>query len=81
MEIRPPCRAPVLCGNQPTLPGDAAAWESAHVRRALPVWESPHVRRALPVWESPHVCRALPVWESPHVRRALPVCQLIQLCS
>ncbi len=30
MEIRPPCRAPVPCGNPPTLPGAGAVWESAH---------------------------------------------------
>ncbi|MEG6441196.1 hypothetical protein QCN23_23160, partial [Enterobacter bugandensis] len=31
VEIRPPCRAPVLCGNPPTLPGAGAVWKSAHL--------------------------------------------------
>nr|AYF52241.1 hypothetical protein [Klebsiella pneumoniae] len=31
MEIRPPYRAPVLCGNPPILPGAGAVWESAHL--------------------------------------------------
>ncbi len=31
VEIRPPCRAPVPCGNPPTLPGAGAVWESAHL--------------------------------------------------
>nr|QIZ17260.1 hypothetical protein [Escherichia coli] len=31
VEIRPPCRAPVPCGNPPTLPGVGAVWESAHL--------------------------------------------------
>ncbi|WP_214018783.1 hypothetical protein, partial [Escherichia coli] len=30
-EIRPPCRAPVPCGNPPTLPRAGAVWESAHL--------------------------------------------------
>ncbi len=31
MGIRPPYRAPVPCGNPPTLPGAGAVWESAHL--------------------------------------------------
>ena len=31
VEIRPPYRAPVLCGNPPILPGAGAVWESAHL--------------------------------------------------
>ena len=31
VEIRPPCRAPVLCGNPPTLPGAGAVWKFAHL--------------------------------------------------
>lgn len=31
VEIRPPCRAPVPCGNPPTLPGAGAVWKSAHL--------------------------------------------------
>ncbi|HFX0267084.1 TPA: hypothetical protein ACIDWJ_005293, partial [Klebsiella pneumoniae] len=31
VEISPPCRAPVPCGNPPTLPGAGAVWESAHL--------------------------------------------------
>ncbi|MFT2597969.1 hypothetical protein ACMWP3_24035, partial [Escherichia coli] len=29
--IRPPCRAPVPCGNPPTLPGAGAVWKFAHL--------------------------------------------------
>ena len=29
--IGPPCRAPLPCGNRPTLPGAAAVWKSAHL--------------------------------------------------
>ena len=31
VEIRPPCRAPVPCGNQSTLPVAGAVWKSAHL--------------------------------------------------
>lgn len=31
VEIRPPCRAPVPCGNPPTLPGAGAVWKFAHL--------------------------------------------------
>ncbi|MGY0265936.1 hypothetical protein [Citrobacter freundii complex sp. CFNIH12] len=31
VEIRPPCRALLPCGNPPTLPGAAAVWKSAHL--------------------------------------------------
>ena len=31
VEIRPPYRAPVPCGNPPTLPGAGAVWKSAHL--------------------------------------------------
>ncbi|OKN43104.1 hypothetical protein AM421_004942, partial [Klebsiella pneumoniae] len=31
VEIRPSCRAPVPCGNPPTLPGAGAVWKSAHL--------------------------------------------------
>ena len=56
VEIRPPYRAPVPCGNPPTLPGAGAVWKSAHPFRAPePCGNPPTLPGAGAVWESAHL--------------------------
>ena len=54
VEIRPPCRAPVPCGNPPTLPGAGAVWKSAHLTgRRCRVGISPLCRLPVPCGNPP----------------------------
>ncbi|WP_205895457.1 hypothetical protein, partial [Escherichia coli] len=54
VEIRPPCRAPVPCGNPPTLPGAGAVWKSAHLAgRRCRVEIHPPCRAPVPCGNSP----------------------------
>jgi hypothetical protein len=63
--IGPPCRAPVLCGNPPILPGAAAVWESAHLAgRRCCVEIRPPCRALLSCGNRPTLPRAGAVWES-----------------
>ncbi len=56
MGIGPPCRAPVPCGNPPTLPGAGAVWKSAHPFRAPePCGNPPTLPGAGAVWKSAHL--------------------------
>ncbi len=68
VEIRPPCRAPVLCGNQPTLPGAGAVWKSAHLTgRRCCVEIRPPCRAPVPCGNQPTLPVAGAVWKSAHL--------------
>ncbi|OUH31495.1 hypothetical protein AZ019_005353, partial [Klebsiella pneumoniae] len=54
MGIGPPCRAPVPCGNPPTLPRAGAVWESAHLAaRRCRVGIRPPYRAPVPCGNPP----------------------------
>ncbi len=66
--IRPPCRAPVPCGNPPTLPGAGAVWKSAHLAgRRCRVEIRPPCRAPVPCGNPPTLPGAGAVWESAHL--------------
>ena len=68
VEIRPPCRAPVLCGNPPILPGAGAVWESAHLTgRRCRVEIRPPCRAPVPCGNPPTLPGAGAVWKSAHL--------------
>ncbi len=68
MGIRPSCRAPLSCGNRPTLPGAAVVWESAHLAgRRCRVEIRPSCRAPLPCGKPPILPGAAAVWESAHL--------------
>ncbi len=68
VEIRPPCRAPVPCGNPPTLPGAGAVWESAHLAgRRCRVGISPPCRAPVPCGNPPTLPGAGAVWKFAHL--------------
>ncbi|HFE7591001.1 TPA: hypothetical protein ACF99S_005064, partial [Salmonella enterica] len=68
MGISPPCRAPVLCGNPPTLPGAGAVWKSAHFAgRRCRVGISPPCRAPVLCGNQPTLPGAGAVWESAHL--------------
>ncbi len=68
--IGPPCRAPLPCGNRPTLPGAAATWESAHLAgRRCRVEIRPSCRAPLPCGNPPILPGAAAAWESAHLAR------------
>ncbi|MFH4946994.1 hypothetical protein ABC506_26550, partial [Enterobacter hormaechei] len=58
----------MLCGNQPTLPGAAAAWESAHLAvRRCRVGIGPPCRAPVLCGNQPTLPGAGAVWESAHL--------------
>ena len=66
--IRPPCRAPVPCGNPPTLPGAGAVWKSAHLTgRRCCVEIRPPCRAPGPCGNPPTLPGAGAVWKSAHL--------------
>ena len=66
--IRPPCRAPLSCGNPPTLPGAAAVWKSAHLAgRRCRVEIHPPCRAPLPCGNPPTLPGAGAVWKFAHL--------------
>ena len=66
--IRPPYRAPVPCGNPPTLPGAGAVWESAHLTgRRCRVEIRPPCRAPVPCGNPPTLPGAGAVWKSAHL--------------
>jgi len=66
--IGPPCRAPLPCGNRPTLPGAAAVWKSAHLAgRRCRVEIRPPCRALLPCGNPPTLPGAAAVWKSAHL--------------
>ncbi|CAB5591657.1 Uncharacterised protein [Klebsiella pneumoniae] len=68
MGIGPPCRAPVPCGNPPTLPGAGAVWKSAHLAaRRCRVGIRPPCRAPVLCGNPPTLPRAGAVWESAHL--------------
>ena len=68
VEIRPPCRAPVPCGNPPTLPRAGAVWESAHLTgRRCRVGIRPPCRAPVPCGNPPTLPGAGAVWKSAHL--------------
>ncbi len=68
VEIRPPYRAPVPCGNPPTLPGAGAVWKSAHLAgRRCRVGIRPPCRAPVPCGNPPTLPGAGAVWESAHL--------------
>jgi hypothetical protein len=67
MGIRPSCRAPLSCGNRPTLPGAGAVWKSAHLAGAAAVWESAHLAGRRCCGNPPTLPGAAVVWESAHL--------------
>ncbi len=80
MGIGPPCRAPVPCGNPPTLPRAGAVWESAHLaarrcrvgirppcRAPVPCEIRPPCRAPVLCGNPPTLPRAGAVWESAHL--------------
>ncbi len=80
MGIGPPCRAPVPCGNPPTLPRAGAVWESAHLaarrcrvgirppyRAPVPCGNPPTLPGAGAVWNPPTLPGAGAVWKSAHL--------------
>ncbi len=68
VEIRPPCRAPVPCGNPPTLPRAGAVWESAHLAgRRCCVEIRPSCRAPVPCGNPPTLPGAGAVWKSAHL--------------
>ena len=68
MGIGPPCRAPVPCGNPPTLPRAGAVWESAHLAaRRCRVGISPPYRAPVPCGNQPTLPGAGAVWKSAHL--------------
>ena len=68
VEIRPPCRAPVPCGNPPTLPGAGAVWKSAHLTgRRCCVEIRPSCRAPVPWGNPPTLPGAGAVWKSAHL--------------
>ncbi len=68
VEIRPPCRAPVPCGNPPTLPGAGAVWKSAHLAgRRCRVGIRPPCRAPVPCGNPPTLPGAGAVWKFAHL--------------
>ena len=68
VEIRPPCRAPVPCGNPPTLPRAGAVWESAHLAaRRCRVGIRPPCRAPVLCGNPPTLPGAGAVWKSAHL--------------
>ncbi len=68
VEIRPPYRAPVPCGNPPTLPGAGAVWESAHLAgRRCRVGIRPPCRAPVPCGNPPTLPGAGAVWKFAHL--------------
>ncbi len=68
VEIRPSCRAPVPCGNPPTLPGAGAVWKSAHLTgRRCCVEIRPSCRAPVPCGNPPTLPGAGAVWKSAHL--------------
>ncbi len=68
VEIRPPYRAPVPCGNPPTLPGAGAVWKSAHLAgRRCRVGIRPPCRAPVLCGNPPTLPGAGAVWESAHL--------------
>nr|QIZ18525.1 hypothetical protein pRF148-1_119k_tetX_00061 [Escherichia coli] len=68
MGIGPPCRAPVPCGNPPTLPRAGAVWESAHLAgRRCCVEIRPPYRAPVLCGNPPILPGAGAVWESAHL--------------
>ncbi len=68
VEIHPPCRAPVPCGNPPTLPGAGAVWESAHLAgRRCCVGIRPPCRAPVPCGNPPTLPGAGAVWKFAHL--------------
>ncbi|SRM76134.1 Uncharacterised protein [Shigella flexneri] len=68
VEIRPPYRAPVPCGNPPTLPGAGAVWKSAHLAgRRCRVGIRPPCRAPVPCGNPPTLPGAGAVWKFAHL--------------
>ncbi len=68
VEIRPPYRAPVPCGNPPTLPGAGAVWKSAHLAgRRCRVGIRPPCRVPVPCGNPPTLPGAGAVWKFAHL--------------
>ncbi len=68
MGIGPPCRAPVPCGNPPTLPRAGAVWESAHLAaRRCRVGIRPPCRAPVLCGNPPTLPGAGAVWKSAHL--------------